>query len=61
MIPFRSFSLEVSSLVIDWILYRFLIKFLAKLSEFSEVNKMSASNISLVIAPNLLWADGETG
>lgn len=40
---------------------RYLIKFLAKLSESSDVNKMSPSNISLVIAPNLLWPKGETG
>lgn len=40
---------------------RYLIKFLAKLSESADVNKMSASNISLVMAPNLLWAAGDNG
>ena len=33
--------------------------FLAKLSEQSEKNKMSASNIAIVIAPNLLWKNGD--
>ncbi|XP_038598775.1 rho GTPase-activating protein 44 isoform X3 [Tachyglossus aculeatus] len=39
---------------------RYLIKFLAKLSEYQDVNKMTASNIAIVLGPNLLWpqADG---
>lgn len=40
--------------------HSYLIKFLAKLSENADVNKMSASNIALVMGPNLLWAPGET-
>ncbi|CAH2312479.1 SH3 domain-binding 1 [Pelobates cultripes] len=35
---------------------RYLIKFLAKLSEHQEVNKMTPSNIAIVLGPNLLWA-----
>ncbi|CAI9606701.1 unnamed protein product [Staurois parvus] len=40
---------------------RFLIKFLAKLAEHQEVNKMTPSNIAIVLGPNLLWArsDGD--
>jgi len=38
---------------------RYLVCFLSKLAEQSEVNKMSASNIAIVIAPNLLWTTGE--
>uniref|UniRef100_UPI00358F3FD3 rho GTPase-activating protein 44-like isoform X8 n=1 Tax=Myxine glutinosa TaxID=7769 RepID=UPI00358F3FD3 len=39
--------------------FRYLIKFLAKLAEHHEVNKMSPSNISIVLGPNLLWAPSE--
>ncbi|OCT83175.1 hypothetical protein XELAEV_18025712mg [Xenopus laevis] len=41
---------------------RYLIKFMAKLAEHQEVNKMTPSNIAIVLGPNLLWAksDGET-
>ncbi|XP_072276341.1 SH3 domain-binding protein 1 isoform X2 [Pyxicephalus adspersus] len=35
---------------------RYLIKFLAKLAEHQEVNKMTPSNIAIVLGPNLLWA-----
>ncbi|KAM8931165.1 SH3 domain-binding protein 1 [Pelodytes ibericus] len=40
---------------------RYLLKFMAKLSEHQEVNKMTPSNIAIVLGPNLLWAkcDGE--
>lgn len=40
---------------------RYLIKFLAKLAEKAEVNKMSASNIAIVIGPNLIWPPGDGG
>lgn len=35
---------------------RYLVKFLAKLAANSSSNKMSPSNIAIVIAPNLIWA-----
>ncbi|XP_053325496.1 SH3 domain-binding protein 1 isoform X2 [Spea bombifrons] len=40
---------------------RYLIKFLAKLAEHQDTNKMTPSNIAIVLGPNLLWAksDGE--
>ncbi|XP_075942164.1 rho GTPase-activating protein 17b isoform X3 [Anarhichas minor] len=38
---------------------RYLVKFLAKLAQDSEVNKMTAINISIVLGPNLLWAKTE--
>ncbi|XP_062308470.1 rho GTPase-activating protein 17b isoform X1 [Osmerus eperlanus] len=38
---------------------RYLVKFLAKLAQDSEVNKMSPSNIAIVLGPNLLWAKNE--
>uniref|UniRef100_A0A3Q3D3F9 Rho GTPase activating protein 17a n=1 Tax=Hippocampus comes TaxID=109280 RepID=A0A3Q3D3F9_HIPCM len=38
---------------------RYLVKFLAKLSQDSEVNKMTPSNIAIVLGPNLLWAKTE--
>ncbi|XP_015672769.1 SH3 domain-binding protein 1 [Protobothrops mucrosquamatus] len=34
---------------------RYLIRFLAMLAEQQEVNKMSPSNIAIVLGPNLLW------
>uniref|UniRef100_A0A8C1Z4F1 Rho GTPase activating protein 17b n=1 Tax=Cyprinus carpio TaxID=7962 RepID=A0A8C1Z4F1_CYPCA len=39
--------------------FRYLVKFLAKLALESDVNKMTASNISIVLGPNLLWARTE--
>ncbi|NWR79482.1 RHG17 protein, partial [Centropus unirufus] len=40
-------------------LCRYLIKFLAKLAQNSDVNKMTPSNIAIVLGPNLLWAKNE--
>ncbi|XP_043109638.1 rho GTPase-activating protein 17a isoform X2 [Puntigrus tetrazona] len=39
--------------------FRYLIKFLAKLAQESDVNKMTPSNIAIVLGPNLLWAKTE--
>ncbi|KAL7377716.1 hypothetical protein ABVT39_003503 [Epinephelus coioides] len=39
--------------------FRYLVKFLAKLAQDSEVNKMTPSNIAIVLGPNLLWAKTE--
>ncbi|CAK6964777.1 rho GTPase-activating protein 17b isoform X3 [Scomber scombrus] len=39
--------------------FRYLVKFLAKLAQDSDVNKMTPSNISIVLGPNLLWAKTE--
>ncbi|XP_014377054.1 rho GTPase-activating protein 17 isoform X7 [Alligator sinensis] len=39
--------------------FRYLIKFLAKLSQNSDINKMTPSNIAIVLGPNLLWAKTE--
>ncbi|XP_061175332.1 rho GTPase-activating protein 17-like isoform X6 [Saccostrea echinata] len=41
--------------------FRYLIKFLAKLAEKSDENKMTPSNIAIVIGPNLLWSEGDNG
>ncbi|XP_044160657.1 SH3 domain-binding protein 1-like, partial [Bufo gargarizans] len=38
---------------------RYLMKFLVKLAEQHEVNKMTPSNIAIVLGPNLLWAHTE--
>ncbi|XP_067343720.1 rho GTPase-activating protein 17a isoform X5 [Channa argus] len=38
---------------------RYLVKFLSKLAQESEVNKMTPSNIAIVLGPNLLWAKTE--
>ncbi|XP_056627233.1 rho GTPase-activating protein 17a isoform X2 [Triplophysa dalaica] len=39
--------------------FRYLVKFLAKLAQESDVNKMTPSNIAIVLGPNLLWAKTE--
>nr|XP_047919031.1 rho GTPase-activating protein 17 isoform X5 [Anser cygnoides] len=39
--------------------FRYLIKFLAKLAQNSDVNKMTPSNVAIVLGPNLLWAKNE--
>uniref|UniRef100_A0A8C7KGB5 Rho GTPase-activating protein 17 n=1 Tax=Oncorhynchus kisutch TaxID=8019 RepID=A0A8C7KGB5_ONCKI len=39
--------------------FRYLVKFLAKLAQDSEVNKMTPSNIAIVLGPNLLWSKTE--
>ncbi|MBN3308539.1 3BP1 protein, partial [Amia calva] len=39
---------------------RYVVKFLAKLAEQQELNKMSPSNIAIVLGPNLLWPHRES-
>ncbi|CAN9505866.1 unnamed protein product [Ophioblennius macclurei] len=39
--------------------FRYLVKFLARLAQDSDVNKMTPSNIAIVLGPNLLWAKTE--
>ncbi|XP_063652959.1 rho GTPase-activating protein 17 isoform X12 [Pan troglodytes] len=43
----------------NFVNFRYLIKFLAKLAQTSDVNKMTPSNIAIVLGPNLLWARNE--
>ncbi|XP_071062946.1 rho GTPase-activating protein 17a isoform X4 [Pseudochaenichthys georgianus] len=38
---------------------KYLVKFLAKLAQDSDVNKMSPSNLAIVLGPNLMWAKTE--
>ncbi|XP_030390377.1 rho GTPase-activating protein 44 isoform X3 [Gopherus evgoodei] len=38
---------------------RYLIKFLAKLTEYQDANKMTPSNVAIVLGPNLLWPQAE--
>lgn len=38
---------------------RYLIKFLAKLIEDQDLNKMTPGNIAIVLGPNLLWTTSE--
>ncbi|XP_068610343.1 rho GTPase-activating protein 17a [Brachionichthys hirsutus] len=38
---------------------RYLVKFLSKLAQDIEMNKMTPSNIAIVLGPNLLWAKTE--
>ncbi|XP_051817834.1 SH3 domain-binding protein 1 [Antechinus flavipes] len=40
---------------------RYLIKFLARLAKEQEVNKMTPSNIAIVLGPNLLWPPTRDG
>ncbi|XP_073684730.1 rho GTPase-activating protein 44 [Garra rufa] len=39
--------------------FKYVIKFLAKLNEYQEYNKMTPGNIAIVLGPNLLWAHTE--
>ncbi|XP_077685372.1 rho GTPase-activating protein 17 isoform X4 [Eretmochelys imbricata] len=39
--------------------FRYLIKFLATLAQNSDINKMTPSNVAIVLGPNLLWAKTE--
>ncbi|XP_063076634.1 rho GTPase-activating protein 17a isoform X3 [Engraulis encrasicolus] len=39
--------------------FRYLVKFLTKLAQDSETNKMTPSNIAIVLGPNLLWSKNE--
>ncbi|KAJ8345940.1 hypothetical protein SKAU_G00301330 [Synaphobranchus kaupii] len=39
--------------------FRYLIKFLAKLTDYQDANKMTPGNIAIVLGPNLLWAQTE--
>ncbi|KAL0984244.1 hypothetical protein UPYG_G00138980 [Umbra pygmaea] len=38
---------------------KYLIKFLAKLDDYQEENKMTPGNIAIVLGPNLLWTTQE--
>uniref|UniRef100_A0A8C7XFN6 Rho GTPase-activating protein 44 n=1 Tax=Oryzias sinensis TaxID=183150 RepID=A0A8C7XFN6_9TELE len=39
--------------------FRYLIKFLAKLSDYQDSNKMTPGNVAIVLGPNLLWTHTE--
>ncbi|XP_046888200.1 rho GTPase-activating protein 44-like isoform X5 [Hypomesus transpacificus] len=39
--------------------FKYLIKFLAKLNEYQDANKMTPGNIAIVLGPNLLWTHDE--
>ncbi|XP_052467990.1 rho GTPase-activating protein 44 isoform X1 [Carassius gibelio] len=39
--------------------FKYLIKFLSKLNEYQDYNKMTPGNIAIVLGPNLLWANTE--
>ncbi|XP_077595515.1 rho GTPase-activating protein 44 isoform X7 [Stigmatopora nigra] len=39
--------------------FRYLIKFLSKLTEYQDTNKMTPGNIAIVLGPNLLWTHSD--
>ncbi|XP_035468876.1 rho GTPase-activating protein 44-like isoform X12 [Scophthalmus maximus] len=39
--------------------FKYLIKFLSKLTEDQDLNKMTPGNIAIVLGPNLLWTHNE--
>ncbi|KAM4623290.1 rho GTPase-activating protein 44-like [Polymixia lowei] len=39
--------------------FKYLIKFLAKLTEYQDANKMTPGNIAIVLGPNLLWTHND--
>ncbi|KAK2709441.1 rho GTPase-activating protein 44-like [Artemia franciscana] len=40
---------------------RYLVRFFSELTNYQDVNKMTPSNIAIVIAPNLIWIPDEDG
>ncbi|KAG8547915.1 hypothetical protein GDO81_027109 [Engystomops pustulosus] len=39
--------------------FKYVIKFLSKLTEYQDANKMTPSNMAIVLGPNLLWPQAE--
>ncbi|XP_075073065.1 rho GTPase-activating protein 44 isoform X4 [Mixophyes fleayi] len=39
--------------------FKYVVKFLAKLTEYQDANKMTPSNMAIVLGPNLLWPQAE--
>ncbi|XP_020505469.1 rho GTPase-activating protein 44 isoform X1 [Labrus bergylta] len=39
--------------------FKYLIKFLSKLTDYQDFNKMTPGNIAIVLGPNLLWMNNE--
>ncbi|KAM9837105.1 rho GTPase-activating protein 44-like [Aulostomus maculatus] len=39
--------------------FKYLIKFLSRLTEYQDVNKMTPGNIAIVLGPNLLWTHND--
>ncbi|XP_076007899.1 rho GTPase-activating protein 44-like isoform X3 [Genypterus blacodes] len=39
--------------------FKYLIKFLSKLTEYQDLNKMTEGNIAIVLGPNLLWTHND--
>ncbi|XP_062421975.1 rho GTPase-activating protein 44 isoform X4 [Pungitius pungitius] len=39
--------------------FRYLVKFLSKLSDYQDSNKMTPGNMAIVLGPNLLWTHTE--
>ncbi|CAB1313102.1 unnamed protein product [Coregonus sp. 'balchen'] len=56
----KSYLRELPEPLMSFQLYdEYLVKFLSKLAQDSEVNKMTPSNIAIVLGPNMLWAKTE--
>lgn len=47
------------SFLLLFLLIRYLVQFLSLLSEQQAVNKMTPSNVAIVLGPNLLWPRAE--
>lgn len=43
----------------NFVLLKFLMEFLDEVLSYSEVNKMTASNLAIVFGPNLLWSKSQ--
>lgn len=54
-----SISLHFFSFHLLFLLIRYLVQFLSLLSEQQAINKMTPSNIAIVLGPNLLWPRAE--
>ena len=43
----------------NFVVLQFLMEFLTRVAEHSEINKMTISNLAVVFGPNLVWSKEE--
>lgn len=58
-VPILPFTINCACFCFCCLSARYLVQFLSLLSEQQAVNKMTPSNIAIVLGPNLLWPRSE--
>ncbi|CAG0922883.1 unnamed protein product [Notodromas monacha] len=43
----------------NYLVLKYIVQFLVKVMDFSDLNKMTASNLAVVFGPNLVWSSNE--